>query len=102
MKTVINGIETNYQTAGQGEAVLLLHGWGSSLEPYRQLMNLLARATMRPTMITKKKRSRIMPKISLPEAASDTFMPRKTPCYKYYIKLVEYRKKYCFFRCGMV
>ena len=43
MKTVINGIETNYQTAGQGEAVLLLHGWGSSLEPYRQLMNLLAK-----------------------------------------------------------
>ena len=43
MNTVINGIETNYVTAGQGEAVLLLHGWGSSLEPYRQLIDLLSK-----------------------------------------------------------
>jgi pimeloyl-ACP methyl ester carboxylesterase len=42
LNTVINGIETNYVTAGQGEAVLLLHGWGSSLEPYRRLINLLS------------------------------------------------------------
>lgn len=43
MNAVINGIETNYLTVGQGEAVLLLHGWGSSLEPYRQLINLLSK-----------------------------------------------------------
>lgn len=42
MHTVINGIHTNYITAGQGEAVLLLHGWGSSLEPYRRLIGLLS------------------------------------------------------------
>lgn len=42
MDTVVQGIRTNYLTAGQGEPVLLLHGWGSSLEPYRRLMDLLA------------------------------------------------------------
>lgn len=43
MNAVINGIDTNYLAVGQGEAVLLLHGWGSSLEPYRQLINLLSK-----------------------------------------------------------
>lgn len=43
MHTVINGIETNYLEAGQGEAVLLLHGWGSSVEPYRRLIDLLSK-----------------------------------------------------------
>ncbi len=42
MNAVINGIQTNYITAGQGDPVLLLHGWGSSLEPYRRLIDLLA------------------------------------------------------------
>lgn len=43
MNAVINGINTNYLAVGQGEPVLLLHGWGSSLEPYRQLINLLSK-----------------------------------------------------------
>ncbi len=43
MNTVINGIDTNYLAVGQGDVVLLLHGWGSSLEPYRQLINLLSK-----------------------------------------------------------
>lgn len=30
-------------TAGEGEAVLLLHGWGSSIVPYRQLIQLLSK-----------------------------------------------------------
>ena len=42
MDTVIQGIRTNYLTAGKGEPVLLLHGWGSSLEPYRRLIDLLS------------------------------------------------------------
>ena len=42
MNAVINGINTNYLTAGEGEAIVRLHGWGSSLEPYRQLINLLS------------------------------------------------------------
>lgn len=43
MNAVINGIDTNYLAVGQGEAVLLLHGWGSSLEPYRRLIDLLSK-----------------------------------------------------------
>lgn len=43
LNAVINGINTNYLTAGEGEAIVLLHGWGSSLEPYRQLIDLLSR-----------------------------------------------------------
>lgn len=43
MNAVIHGIDTNYMTAGQGQPVLLLHGWGSSLEPYRQTMDLLSK-----------------------------------------------------------
>jgi pimeloyl-ACP methyl ester carboxylesterase len=42
LNAVINGIDTNYVTVGQGEAVLLLHGWGSSLDAYRQLIQLLS------------------------------------------------------------
>ena len=37
------GLKTNYVTAGQGEAVLLLHGWGSSIVPYTRLISLLQR-----------------------------------------------------------
>ena len=42
METTVAGMKLNYITAGQGEAVLLLHGWGSSIEPYRQLTQLLS------------------------------------------------------------
>lgn len=42
LETMIKGLKVHYETAGQGEAVLLLHGWGSSIEPYRPLMGLLA------------------------------------------------------------
>lgn len=42
MNAVINGIETNYVAVGQGDPILLLHGWGSSLEPYRRLIDLLS------------------------------------------------------------
>lgn len=41
MDAVVNGIRVNYVMEGQGETVLLLHGWGSSLEPYRALMDQL-------------------------------------------------------------
>ncbi len=42
MEAVINGITTNYITAGQGEPVLLLHGWGSSIVPYSRLIGQLS------------------------------------------------------------
>ena len=43
MEIAINGIRINYIAEGQGDPVLLLHGWGSSIEPYRQLIKLLSR-----------------------------------------------------------
>ena len=43
LHTIIKGIRIHYFTAGQGDPVLLLHGWGSSLEPYRQLIDLLSK-----------------------------------------------------------
>lgn len=42
LETVVNGIRVNYEVMGQGQTVLLLHGWASSLEPYRRLMNQLS------------------------------------------------------------
>ena len=41
METVVKELKVHYEVAGQGETVLLLHGWGSSMEPYRPLMALL-------------------------------------------------------------
>lgn len=43
LHTTIKGIRIHYITAGQGDPVLLLHGWGASLEPYRQLIDLLSK-----------------------------------------------------------
>lgn len=42
MFTDVNGIRTNYIAVGQGEPVVLLHGWGSSILPYHQLIDLLS------------------------------------------------------------
>ena len=41
LETIVNGLRVNYITAGEGQPVLLLHGWGSSIVPYRQLIDLL-------------------------------------------------------------
>ncbi len=47
MITHVQGIETHYEQAGQGERVLLLHGWGPGVVTLnthlRPVMNLLAR-----------------------------------------------------------
>lgn len=43
MQAVVGGINTNYELVGEGEPlVLLLHGWGSSLEPYRPTVAVTA------------------------------------------------------------
>ncbi|MEG1547821.1 MAG: alpha/beta hydrolase [Clostridia bacterium] len=39
MKTTINGIDINYERAGTGRPVLLLHGWGASIEAMRPILN---------------------------------------------------------------
>ena len=40
METTIRGVRVRYEDTGTGQAVVLLHGWGSSLDAY----NLMARA----------------------------------------------------------
>ena len=42
MECIVQGIRVNYEMRGEGETVLLLHGWASSLQPYRPLMEQLA------------------------------------------------------------
>lgn len=37
----INGIKINYEDFGEGKPVVFLHGWGSSIEPFRCLMEPL-------------------------------------------------------------
>lgn len=44
METVINGLKINYIDEGAGEPVLFLHGWGSSILPFTNLIN-----TLKPT-----------------------------------------------------
>ena len=41
---VINGLKINYIDEGAGEPVLFLHGWGSSILPFTNLIN-----TLKPT-----------------------------------------------------
>ena len=42
MECTVMGLKVNYEVCGQGEPVLLLHGWSSSLQPWRPLMKLLS------------------------------------------------------------
>ena len=37
----INDIKVNYKTTGEGQDVLLLHGWGCSLEIWKTLQSQL-------------------------------------------------------------
>lgn len=39
MNIEINGLNINYETVGDGKEILLLHGWGSSLNAYSFIMN---------------------------------------------------------------
>ncbi len=41
LKILINGLNINYETTGQGEPVLLLHGWGSSNVVWKSIINNL-------------------------------------------------------------
>ena len=41
MKINIDGLNINYIDDGKGEAVLFLHGWGSSTIPFTRLINTL-------------------------------------------------------------
>lgn len=38
----INGLKVNYKIAGEGPAILVLHGWGGSSDSWTQVMKILA------------------------------------------------------------
>ena len=42
MECQVKGLRVNYEVKGQGETVVLLHGWASSLQTYRALMEQLS------------------------------------------------------------
>lgn len=42
MECTVMGLKVNYEVMGEGDTVLLLHGWASSLQPYRALMHQLS------------------------------------------------------------
>ncbi len=41
-KALIKGVETNYKIIGQGRAVLILHGWGSSPDSWNTVQEILS------------------------------------------------------------
>jgi pimeloyl-ACP methyl ester carboxylesterase len=44
MRETIEGIEINYIVEGEGETVLVLHGWGASIASVRPIVNVLSGA----------------------------------------------------------
>ncbi|MBR2044356.1 MAG: alpha/beta hydrolase [Clostridia bacterium] len=42
MEIVIDNLKINYVEKGEGEPILMLHGWGSSTVPYNGIINLLS------------------------------------------------------------
>ncbi len=42
LQTTINGLSVSYTTQGEGEVVLLLHGWGASASTYRLIIDHLS------------------------------------------------------------
>ena len=45
-KVSVNGREVNYKIAGQGQTILILHGWGSSSDSWLKVQNALVRQGM--------------------------------------------------------
>jgi len=41
-KVLINGLKINYKIAGEGPAILVLHGWGGSSDSWIKVINVLA------------------------------------------------------------
>ncbi|GAG76383.1 unnamed protein product, partial [marine sediment metagenome] len=42
MRTLIKGLEVNYEVIGEGKPLLILHGWGSNSERWQKVGELLA------------------------------------------------------------
>ncbi|MBQ9139246.1 MAG: alpha/beta hydrolase, partial [Ruminococcus sp.] len=43
MIRTINGIKINYEEKGEGELIVLLHGWGSNIKLFANLIDLLSK-----------------------------------------------------------
>ena len=43
MYKTVNGIRINYEEKGEGELIVLLHGWGSNIRLFANLIALLSR-----------------------------------------------------------
>lgn len=43
MTVNVNGIDVNYSDTGKGEPLVLLHGWGSSIDPFRGAVSLVSK-----------------------------------------------------------
>ena len=43
MNRTINGININYEEKGEGELIVLLHGWGSNIKLFANLNDLLSK-----------------------------------------------------------
>ncbi len=43
MTTVIDGIKINYETRGEGECILFLHGWGANIKLFDGLMETVSK-----------------------------------------------------------
>ena len=43
MFTEIDGLKLRYDIAGEGEPVVLLHGWGSSLDAFVNIKNVISK-----------------------------------------------------------
>ena len=43
MNRTINGININYEEKGEGELIVLLHGWGSNIKLFANLIDLLSK-----------------------------------------------------------
>ena len=41
-KILINGLETNFKIAGEGEPLLILHGWAGSSDSFVEVQKILA------------------------------------------------------------
>ena len=44
MNTEIDGIKINYRDEGQGPMLVMLHGWGSNIELFDQIIRFTASA----------------------------------------------------------
>ena len=43
MIKTVNGLKINYEEKGEGELIVLLHGWGSNIKLFANLIDLLSK-----------------------------------------------------------